>query len=251
MKPCTHNDPARRGLRVVVRAAFAVVAIACAMVTPVHAGVVIEGTRVVYPTDQREVVVRMSNKRTYPVLVESWIECPDATASQPSACTAPFVLTPPLFRLDPNKGQSLRIFQAPGARPTDRESLYYFNVRDVPPKADGDGVALAFRSRLKLFHRPSTLKMSVDDAPMALRWHVGGRNARVENPTPFFMTIIALEPTGGTAQQLDGVMVAPFSHLDIPLSEGNTLRPAQALHYTVVNDLGGPVRVPGKVEAAP
>lgn len=209
------------------------------------AGVVIEGTRVVYSAEQREVAVRMSNKRAYPVLVESWIDCPEAA---PADCKAPFVLAPPLFRLDPDKGQTLRIFQAPGPKPTDRESLYYLNVRDIPPKAEGDGVSIAFRSRLKLFHRPPGLSVQPGDAPRQLRWFAGDASVRVENPTPYFITVIALEPAGGAAQELDGVMVAPFASLEVPLEPGNTLRAAQALHFTIVNDLGGPVRLQGKAE---
>lgn len=232
-----------RGLRSFV-GLLAGVAIAGVMATA-HAGVVIEGTRVVVPAEEREVAVRMSNKREYPVLVESWIECPE---SEGAACKAPFVLAPPLFRLDPGKGQSLRIFQAPGPKPTDRETLYYLNVRDIPPKAEGDGVSIAFRSRLKLFHRPPGLAVQPGDAPQQLRWFAGDAVVRVENPTPYFITVIALEPSGGTVQDLDGVMVAPFARIEIPLERGNTLRASQPLHFTIVNDLGGPVRLPGKAE---
>ena len=164
----------------------------------VHAGVVIQGTRVVYPANEREVVVRMTNERAYPVLVEAWIDRPeDASTTQP----VPFALTPPLFRLDAAKGQTLRIFQSPGAVPTDREVLYYLNVR-------------------------------------------------VHNPTPYFVTVTALEPEGGKAQPLTGVMVAPFSDLSIPLDAG-TLPAARKFHYTILNDLGGAVRLPGTVGGSP
>lgn len=241
------NGQPLRGPRSFVRV-LAGVAIACAMATA-HAGVVIEGTRVVFPAEQREVPVRMSNQRDYPVLVEAWIECPQASDADASvACRAPFALAPPLFRLDPGKGQTLRIFQSPDAAPRDREALYYLNVRDIPPKTEGDGVSIAFRSRLKLFHRPPGLAPQAKDAPQKLRWHAAASSVRVDNPTPYFVTVVAIEPAGGNAQQLDGVMVAPFASVDIALDDGNTLRASQALHFTIVNDLGGAVRLQAKAE---
>ena len=34
------------------------------------------------------------------------------------------------------------------------------------------------------------------DAPQQLRWFAGDAVVRVENPTPYFITVIALEPSG-------------------------------------------------------
>lgn len=244
------NGHARHGWRAVVRACSATLLLTVAL--HAHAGVVIEGTRVVYPANEREVVVRMTNQRAYPVLVEAWIDRPEES-SKPDA-SVPFAITPPLFRLDPAKGQTLRIFQLPGAMPTDREVLYFLNVRDIPPKTESedDGqVSVAFRSRIKLFHRPANLSMPPQEAPQALRWQAGVRAVRVHNPTPYFVTLTAFEPEGGQVQALTGVMVAPFSDLPIPLESGNTLGPAQKFHFTILNDLGGAVRLSGVTESGP
>lgn len=241
---------ARRGWRVAARACVATIVLAFA--AQAHAGVVIEGTRVVYSADEREVVVRMTNQRAYPVLVEAWIDRPEETAT--TNAPVPFALTPPLFRLDPGKGQALRIFQMPGAMPTDREVLYFLNVRDIPPKTEGEDdseVAVAFRSRIKLFHRPAKLAMPPQDAPQALRWQADGRAVRVRNPSPYFVTITAFEAEGGKAQALTGVMVPPLSELSIPLDADNTLRAAQKFHFTILNDLGGAVRLPGVAGGGP
>jgi len=242
---------ARHGWRALSRAIFATMVFAAA--SHAHAGVVIQGTRVVYPANEREVAVRMTNERAYPVLVEAWIDRPDDAMDAKAA--VPFALTPPLFRLDAAKGQTLRIFQLQGAAPTDREVLYYLNVRDIPPKSEheDDGhVAVAFRSRIKLFHRPAKLAMPPQDAPRALRWQPAGSDAvRVHNPTPYYVTVTALEPEGGKAQALTGVMLAPFSDVSIPLDAGNALRAASKFHYTILNDLGGAVRLPGTVGATP
>jgi chaperone protein EcpD len=244
---------ARHGRRGIARARIATATLAiatAALGTVAHAGVVIQGTRVVYPVDEREVTVRMTNQRAHPVLIEAWIDCPVETPT----CTVPFALTPPLFRLDPGKGQTLRIFQAPGPVPTDRESLYWLNVRDIAPKAaasDDNQLSIAFRSRLKFFHRPANLRMQAKDAPQALRWHADGARVRVENPTPYFVSITAIEVRDGEPRLLNGVMVAPFADCVVPMPEGVALRPGQPFHFTIVNDLGGTVRVAGTPAKAP
>src|SRR4051795_2741969 len=73
---------------------------------PAAAGVVVNGTRVVYPADKREVTISLHNTGATPSLVQAWIDAGDAN-SKPGESKVPFVLTPPLFRLDPTKVQTL------------------------------------------------------------------------------------------------------------------------------------------------
>ncbi|MBC3232133.1 fimbria/pilus periplasmic chaperone, partial [Serratia fonticola] len=63
------------------------------------ASVVISGTRVIYPSDAKEVSVKISNVGPSPVLLQSWIDSGDANA-KPSAIKVPFVLTPPMNRVE-------------------------------------------------------------------------------------------------------------------------------------------------------
>ncbi len=56
------------------------------------------------------------------------------------------------------------MYTASSVLPKDRESVFWFNVLEVPPKPDAATVAnqsllqLAFRTRIKLFYRPEALK---------------------------------------------------------------------------------------------
>ena len=217
-----------------------------AALRPAHAGVIIEGTRVVYPADEREIAVRMTNARPYPVLVEAWIEQegPDGKESR----AVPFALTPPLFRIDPTRGQTLRIFRLPHGFSEDRESLYWLNVRDIPPKAvqsDGE-ITVAYRSRLKLFHRPAKLSMQPHAGLKSLVWSSRGGKLHVRNPSPYYVTITSVQPDhAAEPHALTGVMVAPFAESEIALDAGA----AKALHYEVVNDYGAAVRLPGVIAA--
>ena len=44
--------------------------------------------------------------------------------------------------------------------PADRESLFYYNMREIPPKAEQKNVMqIAMQSRLKLFWRPKAIEL--------------------------------------------------------------------------------------------
>ena len=127
------------GLRAsrVISAVFLATAFSTAT-PPATAGVVVNGTRVVYPADKREVTVSIRNAGETPSLVQAWLDAGDPH-SKPGEAKVPFVLTPPLFRLDPTKVQSLRLVYTHDALPVDRESLFWLNVLDVPPRAAATG----------------------------------------------------------------------------------------------------------------
>ncbi len=138
-----------------------------------HASVVINGTRVIYRAKDREVTIRLSNEGTAPALVQAWLDTGDPNTT-PDESNVPFTLTPPLFRLDPKKGQSLRLIYTQEPLPQDKESLFWLNVLEVPPRADGGAssndrnlLQLAFRSRIKVFFRPAGLQGDADDASVA------------------------------------------------------------------------------------
>ncbi|MCV5656029.1 fimbria/pilus periplasmic chaperone, partial [Escherichia coli] len=87
------------------------------------------------------------------------------------------------------------MYTASSVLPKDRESVFWFNVLEVPPKPDAATATnqsllqLAFRTRIKLFYRPEGLKGNPSDAPLALKWSwatAGGQTAlQVTNPTPY------------------------------------------------------------------
>ncbi|EBW8988557.1 molecular chaperone, partial [Salmonella enterica subsp. enterica serovar Enteritidis] len=85
----------------------------------VSAGVVMGGTRIVYPQNSKEVAFSVSNMESaVPYLIQSWVEN-DAEGKNRAA---PFIVTPPLFRLDPDQTNTLRIQYTGAPLPADRES---------------------------------------------------------------------------------------------------------------------------------
>ncbi|WP_243050552.1 fimbria/pilus periplasmic chaperone [Dyella sp. RRB7] len=215
------------------------------------ANVIIAGTRVVFPAKDGEVTVRLTNDNTTPALVESWIDNGDEH-STPDKVDTPFLITPPLFRMDPHKEQSLRILFTQGKQPlpTDRETLFWLNVLEVPPKPTGQEfqdknyLQLAIRSRLKLFYRPSGLAGDPIKAPGEMTFKAvaegNGTTLVVHNPTPYFVTFVKMTvTTGGQAHATDtGGMVAPMSDLRVTVSGLQQAPAGSVIAYDCINDYG-------------
>lgn len=214
-------------------------------VTPAHAGVVIAGTRVVYPAQEKEVSLGLNNEAQRPSLVQLWIDDGDQD-TPPEEAKAPFVVTPPLLRMDAGARQAVRIRFTGPAQPGDRESLYWVNVLEIPPSsAEEDRLDLAFRSRIKLFYRPAGLPGEADSAHRQLRWSLqqraGGLAVQVDNPTPWHVSFAAISLTvdGKVSADTGSGMVAPRAAQAFPL-DGLATRPPGAIgiEYSTITDVG-------------
>lgn len=139
------------------------------------ADIVISGTRIIYPQSSKDVVVGLENRGNKPLLVQTWLD-DGRDDVNPQELKLPFVITPPVSRIDPKKGQSLRITYMGKSLPQDRETLYWFNVLEIPPKskaANGENLnqlQLAFRTRIKFIFRPDGLKGNPLDAAANVTW---------------------------------------------------------------------------------
>lgn len=201
---------------------------------PAMASIVIKGTRVVYPAADKEVTVRMDNPGKLPVLVQSWIDNGDPSAA-PETIRVPFALTPPITRVDPGKGQTLRISFLGEKLPVDKESVYWLNILEVPARqasqAKENYLQLSFRTRIKLFYRPSGLAGSANEAYQSLQWKVKGNVLQAFNPSPYFVSLATVVVNG---KKIEGKMIAPGEQQEFNL----TLKPGDAIAGTYVNDYG-------------
>lgn len=113
---------------------------------------------------QKTVAITLNNDdKTTPFLAQSWVT--DADGVKTDALMA----LPPLQRIDAGQKSQVRITQVRGLTdklPQDRETLFWFNVRGVPPKpGDNNVLQLAMQSQLKLFYRPKAIIRNSSDQP--------------------------------------------------------------------------------------
>jgi chaperone protein EcpD len=223
-----------------------------------NASVVIAGTRVVFPAANGEVTVRLSNEGSQPALIEAWIDDGDPH-STPDSAKVPFLITPPLVRMNAGRGQSLRIVYTGQPLPTDRESLFWLNVLEIPPKPtarpgeERNTLQFAVRSRLKLFFRPPNLAGDALTAAKQVSWSVvadgSGYALVARNPTPYHITFSKLSlSVDNVAYPSDSSMVAPLSSLRLPIKNlGHAPATGSVVDYTIVNDFGAAASYKGTI----
>lgn len=229
---------------------------AAAFSTSADASIVIGGTRVVYNEGAREVSVQLDNNGDLPSLVQSWIDAGNLDSS-PEDSDAPFVLTPPIARVNAHSGQALRIAFTGATQPLphDHESVFWLNVLDIPPEptaAPGSNknfIQLAFRSRIKLFYRPKGLPGTANDAPDALQWKQGRTDKGAltivaSNPTPYHVSMIAVNAVYGqksTDLAPQGYMLAPGEQHAFELPKDSGIAPS-SVNFSAINDFGGHIQ---------
>jgi chaperone protein EcpD len=257
-------QPRRRLRLLTVRAAAAALVVAtCFTAAPrASAGVVITGTRVVYLAVKREVTIDIQNPGDRPSLVQAWLDAGDPHA-KPGESKVPFVMTPPLFRLDPTKSQSLRLVYTHDPLPQDRESLFWLNVLDIPPRASTNPdlpnqLELAFKHRMKVFFRPTGLAGSATDAPAQLTWKLEYKDGKLvgiqaSNPTAYHVSLVQVSATvAGRPIVAKADMVDPFASRSFDLPEAVTAPGGTvAVEYWFINDYGGNVTGTASASGAP
>lgn len=209
---------------------------ACALYTsPAHAAVGLDRTRAVFSGDSKSLTLNITNdNKQIPYLAQAWLE----DEKEKKLTTGPLVVTPPVQRLEAGSKGMVRVM-APGAAtlPQDRESLFWFNLREIPPKSEKPNVLqIALQTRIKLFYRPAALKTKPNAVWQdKLVLHSQADGWRIENPTPYYITVIGIGATAELAEkgEFEAVMVAPKSSV---VSKGKT---TTTPYLTYINDYGG------------
>ncbi|MBW7984860.1 P pilus assembly chaperone PapD [Enterobacillus tribolii] len=214
------------------------------------AGMTITGTRIIFPSDEREVTVRTNNRGASPSLVQVWVD-DGKVGGDINKVNTPFVVTPPVYRVEPGKGQSVRLVYNGMSLPQDRESVFWFNMLEVPPvdkKAkNADVLELAFRTRIKIFYRPSSLKSSSINDLDKLTWQQvntnKGRGIKVSNPTPYYVSFESASIEAGNRKYaLETEMVEPFGSKTFSVSGNQSVSTAiNSIDINILNDYGATV----------
>ena len=157
---------------------------------------------------------------------------------------SPFVATPPIQRLEPRQRSQVKIEKLTNANlPQDRESVYYFNFRQIPPKSNKPNVLqLTVQTKIKLFYRPENLFLEgteITNNPWQKKLILkeSSQGFIAQNPTPYYITIssISADKGGETIDGFQSFMVAPFSEQVL------TLKPSElgiSPYITYIDDYG-------------
>ncbi|MFI8415335.1 molecular chaperone [Serratia sp. NPDC078593] len=161
--------------------------------------------RVIFPEKEKKGVTLTANNKTQNVyLMQSWIQPVDVKTGgvlpHDGQTPMPFIVTPPLQRLDPGDALTLRIRRTQVALPEDRESVFFISLKAIPLQQGQEQstvsqqLTLTVVSNLKLFYRPKSLEpRAVAEVAHQLRFRREGQRLIAENPTPYWLTFSRLK----------------------------------------------------------
>lgn len=201
----------------------------------VNAAVNVDRTRIVMAGSDKSLAITLTNQsKNQPYLAQSWID--DASGKRSESY---LLALPPLQRIDGGKKTQVRIMALPAtdSLAKDRETLFYFNVREIPPKSGKENVLqIALQSRLKLFYRPDSIKKKANDrSEEKITVTRQGGKLVLNNPTPYYITLAYLGiDNKANFPGFDSLMIAPFSSKDFDAKFSG-----KALNVGYIDDFGG------------
>lgn len=224
---------------------ISLLSLACmALMSTAFAGVTAERTRVIFPQDKREVSLMLANLNTYPVITQVWVN-DGQPGNTPESAKAPVMPLPPVFHMDPQQTQTLRLLQLGDKLPSDRESLYWLNIHEVPPTQQGpEGedstqVTVTMQTQMKLILRPPKLPQSLERTAASLQFRMDGDRITVTNEGPHYISLAYLQIDAGLAPlDLEDGTLAPFSTNELRLPQpGSGAQPVR-VRYGWIDDDG-------------
>ncbi|HAI6831417.1 TPA: fimbrial chaperone [Escherichia coli] len=197
----------------------------------------VSGTRFIYEEGKKNISFEVSSSADDTYGGQVWV---DNVSQNHGVYMVP---VPPFFRIAPKEKQIVRIMNLDGQLlPKDRESLFWLNIQEIPPKpkSDGNVLAVAVNTRVKLFYRPKTLSADRKGAEKRIQIVHRGNSTYLKNPTPYYFAITKIRVNGrdvvlSSDEDRKLSMFSPFEEI------GVSKLPAGAKEVTVfsINDWGG------------
>ncbi|WP_313687790.1 fimbria/pilus periplasmic chaperone [Pantoea sp.] len=224
--------------------------LSCFISVTAEASVTIQGSRIIYPANAKSVDVQLKNNDNLPYVMQTWFDDGDIDSRPEQTTQTPFIVTPPVFRIQPKSGQIVRvIFSGNQSLPQDRESVFWFNVLQIPPvnragATQQNAMMVMLRNRIKIFYRPAAVGKPGNILDGLRIRHIRdskkGNGLEIDNPQPWHASLVTVSlKIAGQTFQARPDMVAPFSKqlFWFPAS-GKHLQGAGVASLAAINDQG-------------
>ncbi|EEW1923819.1 molecular chaperone [Escherichia coli] len=198
-------------------------------------GVNLNKTRVIFDSSKKSASVKVNNTTSDKKwLVRAWV-----TNYADNIKTDKFIITPPLYYIQPNESIQLRVENVINSLPADRESIFSINVLTIPEKeksSDDDSGILQFavNHRIKLIYRPNKLndKDEISLAHANIDITKTDRGIIIKNASPYYITLDNVRVDNRDVKSISDFMVEPYGELLIPETK------VSILSYKIINDYG-------------
>lgn len=138
-------------------------------------------------------IIEINNKTNNDYFIQSWITHYDKENSN----EIPFMITPPLFKIEKDETFSLKIFKTDKIKEEDRETLYRINIKRIPILLSSDNnknmLHVSVNSVYNLIYRPISIEKDAKDAYKKIEFLKNKNNEFIiSNPTPYFITLSSI-----------------------------------------------------------
>ncbi|VUS85512.1 molecular chaperone [Klebsiella pasteurii] len=198
----------------------------------------LDRTRIIYSENNSSVSLEIKNEnKDSPYLAQSWLEDKDGRMLENYIAAVP-----PLVRVNPDEKLVVRLEKLSDASslPKDRETLFYYVLREIPPKAEEKNtLQLALQTKIKLFYRPASLgvKKSNKDFYQGIKILKSNESFKINNTTPYYVVMLAVVDLSvkKVMKNIKPITLAPFQMVSVNI---NSAIPGR-LGLLFIDDFGG------------
>lgn len=183
----------------------------------VSAAFTLNGTRFIYQEGIDSSVIEVTNHSKSDYAGQAWIE------NTNNKKKVSFVTLPSFFEIKAEKSQVLQVIKVIDDLPSDRESLFWLNVQEIPKVDDNKSnkMVVAINTRVKLLYRPDSLKEKRLNAEEFISFSVKNGNLYLRNPTGFYFAIQSIKHFDKELSlNLENGTLAPFSIVKVSKIKG-------------------------------
>ncbi|UYA60546.1 hypothetical protein NAL19_2415 [Pectobacterium sp. F1-1] len=225
----------------------------------VFSGVIPETSRVIFDAKNTIKSSILVNTNKYPVVVQLWVDDGEFN-KKPEQTDTPFVVTPATARMEPLKLSEMKIIYSgdPQHLPTDRESLFWINILEIPPvnkKSQTENeVTLSMLTQIKLIYRPISLMIKENDLLTKLdnikvslvKESDGVINLNFSNPEAYVASLTSVTLLNNDGRKVISLKnsenmnltLLPRSLKKIPINYDEKTSNISSIEYWLVDDIG-------------
>jgi len=204
-------------------------------------GLEVGSTRLIYQLESKSASLRVKNNQPYPILVQSSVYKEDKKSE------GPFIVTPPIQRLEADAQTRLRVILTENNMPNNKEALFWLCVKGVPPVNIDVGddspmedsstkfnVNILSSSCIKLITRPKSVKITTEEAGKRVEWRIQGNDVIAKNNTPVYINFSNIKFNGSDIF-LRNNYIEPYSEIKFEVTKK---RSQNDIEWAILDDYG-------------
>ncbi|WP_193016578.1 MULTISPECIES: molecular chaperone [Gammaproteobacteria] len=162
-----------------------------------YSSIEINKDKFIFIESNNKEIIEIKNKTDNDYFIQSWISPYDEENSN----EPPFMITPPLFKIEKNEQFSLKIFKTDETIAKDKETIYRVNIKKTPILSNSDSnknlLHISINSVYNLIYRPISIEKNANKAYKEIEFLKNKNNEFIiNNPTPYFITLLKISYNG-------------------------------------------------------